>query len=106
MITASDLKREIEVRLTTYLSRDKSGIRATLLRLLVKMKSFTVNTIHEKLSEKFSVTLHAVASMIGTIASKFGILSVKREKDGDLGIYELKPQYSELVEKLVTPAAI
>jgi len=106
MITASELMGEIETRLKTYLSRDKSGIRATLLRLLVKMKSFTVSTIHEKLSEKFSVTAHAVASMIGTIASKFGILSVKREKDGDLGTYELKPQYCDLVENLLKPIAV
>lgn len=106
MINASDLKKEIEARLTAYLSRDKSGIRATLLKLLVKLKSFTVNMVHEKLSEKFQVSVHSVASMIGTIASKFGILSVRRTKDGDLGVYELKPQYYEMVSRIAEAATI
>ncbi|HJJ47026.1 MAG TPA: DUF2551 domain-containing protein [Methanocorpusculum sp.] len=100
MINASDLKKEIEARLTAYLSRDKSGIRAMLLKLLVKLKSFTVNTIHKILSKKFSVSFHSVASMIGNLASKFCLLSVKRTKDGDLGVYELKPQYYELVIRI------
>ena len=106
MINASDLKKEIEARLTAYLSRDKSGIRAMLLKLLVKLKSFTVNKIHALLSEQFPVSIHSVASMIGTIASKFGILSVKRETDGDLGVYELKPQYYEMVTRIADAATV
>ena len=38
MITPSDLRKEIEERLKSYLSRDKSGIRKALLGLIVKMK--------------------------------------------------------------------
>lgn len=102
MITPSDLKKEIEQRLRSYLSRDKSGIRKALLSLLVKVKSVTIPEIHANLSKTFTVTLHSVASMVGVISSKFGILSMKKAKDGDLGIYELKPQYADLVERVIS----
>lgn len=104
MFTASDLKAEIEKRLQNYLSRDKSGIRKALLTFLLKVKSVTVNQVYTVLSSKFSVSMHSVASMLGTMASKLGILSLKREKDGDAGVYELKPQYAALVERLVLTA--
>lgn len=104
MISPSDLKKEIEERLRSYLSRDKSGIRKALLSLIVKVKTVTVPEIHAALSANFSVSIHSVASMVGTIASKFGILSMKKAKDGDLGVYELKPQYAELVERVISTA--
>ena len=46
-----------------------------MLSLFVRAKSLTVAQIHEKLAEKFSVSYHSIASMVGTIASKLGILS-------------------------------
>ena len=104
MISPSDLKKEIEARLRSYLSRDKSGIRKALLGLIVEMKPVTVPEIHATLSTAFEVSIHSVASMVGTIASKFGILSMKKAKDGDLGVYELKPQYAELVERVISTA--
>ena len=104
MITPSDLRKEIEERLKSYLSRDKSGIRKALLGLIVKMKTVTVTEIHQTLSVALEVSIHSVASMVGTIASKFGILSVKKAKDGDLAVYELKPQYAELVERVISSA--
>ena len=92
MISPSDLKKEIEARLRSYLSRDKSGIRKALLGLIVEMKTVTVPEIHATLSTAFEVSIHSVASMVGTIASKFGILSMKKAKDGDLGVLILRDE--------------
>ena len=105
MFTASDLKAEIEKRLQNYLSRDTSGIRRELLAFLLKLKTVTVNQVYTFLSEKFTVSLHSVASMLGTMASKLGILSIRRERDGDAGVYELRPQYIGLVERLLNAVA-
>jgi hypothetical protein len=101
MLSPSDLRKEIERRLRSYLSRDKSGIRKALLRLLIRAKSMTVPQIHEALSTTFDVTYHSVASMVGIVASKLGILSTHKMKDGALGVYELKAQYADLVEQVV-----
>ncbi|MEA5085982.1 MAG: DUF2551 domain-containing protein [Methanocorpusculum sp.] len=104
MLSPTDLRKEIERRLRSYLSRDKSGIRKALLHLLIRAKSLTVPQIHEALSAKFDVTYHSVASMVGIIASKLGILSTHKTKDGALGVYQLKEQYAQLVEQVVESA--
>ncbi|CAJ0596548.1 unnamed protein product [Cylicocyclus nassatus] len=58
--------------------------------------------IEKKLEFLYNLNPISVASMLGIIASKLGILSVRRERDGDLGIYELKPQYVSMVTRLLT----
>lgn len=105
MLSPSDVRKEIETRLRKYLSRDKSGIRKELLNMFVKLKSLTVAQIHEKLSEKFEVSYHSLASMVGTIASKLGILSTRRSPDGTTGIYEVKEQYVDVIELAIQRAA-
>lgn len=104
MLSPSDLRKEIENRLRKYLARDKSGIRKELLSLFVRAKSLTVAHIHEKLAEKFSVSYHSIASMVGTIASKLGILSTRRSPDGTTGVYEVKEQYVDVIEQAIATA--
>ena len=102
MRSAADLKNEIEKRLRNYLSRDKNGIRRTLLNIFVKAKSMTIAETHAKLKEKFDVSYQSVASMVGIIASKIGILHVIKSKDNDQSCYKLKDQYAEMVARIVT----
>ena len=101
MRSAADLKKEIEMRLRNYLSRDKNGIRRELLKVFVRAKSLTVAETHEKLKKMFSVTYQSVASMIGTIASRIGIFHIIKEKDNDQTRYELKDKYADMVARLV-----
>ncbi|HJJ99233.1 MAG TPA: DUF2551 domain-containing protein [Methanocorpusculum sp.] len=104
MLSLPDLRKEIESRIRKYLARDKSGIRKELLSLFVCAKSLTVTQIHEKLAEKFSVSYHSVASMVGTIASKLGILSTRRSPDGTIGVYEVKQEYVNVIEQAIAAA--
>ena len=101
MRSPGDLKKEIEDRLRSYLSRDKTGIRHEVLGLFLKVKSLTVSQIYEILKTKFTISYHSVASMVGTIASKIGILHVKRNKDNANTTYELKEKYTDVVAHLL-----
>ncbi len=103
MRTPADLKNEIESRLKNYLSRDKTGIRHELLRLFLEIKSLRVADIYEDLKERYTISYHSVASMVGIIASKIGILHVRKDKDNVNTQYELKEQYRDIVIKLVSP---
>ncbi|WP_332449167.1 DUF2551 domain-containing protein [Methanoculleus sp.] len=96
-----ELKAEIETRLKGYLSRDRDGIRHELLNLFVKVKSLTIPQIYGKLQEQFSISYHSVASMVGTIASRIGILRVRRNAEGTNTIYELKEQYVDVVTRIL-----
>ena len=100
MRSPTEIKRVIENRLRSYLSRDKTGILREVLMLFVKTKSITIAELVAELQKRFTVTFHAVASMVGIIASRIGILRANRNTDG-ANSYELKEQYVDIVVGIV-----
>lgn len=102
MLSPGEIKKEIEERLKAYLSRDKSGIRKELLTIFIRIRSLTIADIHARLNERFSISIKAVASMVGTIASRIGILHVRKNPEGSTGVYEVKEQYLEIMTRIVS----
>ena len=100
MRSPSEIKGVIEGRLQSYLSRDRTGIRREVLRLFVKTKSITIAEIVTELQKQFVVTFHAIASMVGIIASRIGILHATRTAEG-VNSYELKEKYYDIVIRIV-----
>jgi len=100
MRSPSEIKRVIEGRLRSYLSRDRTGIRREVLRLFVKTKAITIAELVAVLQKQFTVTFHAIASMVGIIASRIGILRATRNADG-VNSYELKEKYVDIVTGIV-----
>ena len=100
MRSPSEIKRLVEGRLRSYLSRDRTGIRREVLRLFVKLKSVTIAELVAELQSQFAVTFHAIASMVGIIASRIGILRAQRNSDG-IHNYELKEKYLDIVVRIV-----
>jgi ethanolamine utilization microcompartment shell protein EutS len=100
MRSPSEIKRVVESRLRSYLSRDRTGIRREVLRLFVKTKSITIAQLVAELQKRFTVTFHAIASMVGIIASRIGILRATRNADG-VNMYELKEKYVDIVIGIV-----
>jgi len=96
-----EIEQMIEGRLRSYLSRDKTGIRREVLRLLLRIKQMTIADILAELKEQFSVSFHTRASMVGIIASRIGILKVNRNVGG-VSTYELKEKYASMVVRLVS----
>ena len=103
MRSPSEIKRVIEGRLRSYLSRDKTGIRREVMRLFLKKKSITIAELVARLQKQFTVTFHAIASMVGIIASRIGILRSSRNADG-VNSYELKEKYVDIVTGIVGTA--
>ena len=104
MRSPGEIRRVIEIRLSTYLQRDKTGIRRDLLMLFLKIRALTIAEIYSALARRFTITYHAIASMVGIIASKLGILHVRKSADGTTSTYELKEQYVDLVKRIVKAA--
>jgi len=100
MRSPSEIKRIVEGRLRFYLSRDRTGIRREVLRLFVKLRSLTIADLVAELQTQFAVTFHAIASMVGIIASRIGILRAQRNADG-VHNYELKEKYFDIVVRIV-----
>ncbi|MDT8357556.1 MAG: DUF2551 domain-containing protein [Methanomicrobiaceae archaeon] len=104
MRAPGDLKKEIELRLKKYLSRDQTGVRRAILEMFMKARSLTVAEIYAQLQARFSLTYHSVASMVGIIASRIGILHVRRSPDTATSSYELKQQYIDIVARVTGDA--
>ena len=100
MRSPSEIKRVIEGRLRSYLSRDRTGIRREVLRLFVKTRSITIAELVFELQKQFTVTFHAIASMVGIIASRIGILHSIRNAGG-VNSYALKEKYVDIVIGIV-----
>jgi transposase len=103
MRSPHEIKRVIEGRLRAYLSRDRTGLRREVLMLFVKTKAITIAEMVAILQKQFSVTYHAIASMVGIIASRIGILRATRNPDG-VNSYELKEKYVDIVTRIVGAA--
>ncbi len=95
-----EIERMIEGRLMAYLNRDKTGLRREILRLFLRIRQVTITDVMERLKSQFSVSFHTIASMVGIIASRIGILRVSRSAGG-ITTYELKEKYSSMVVRLV-----
>ncbi|MFZ0005803.1 DUF2551 domain-containing protein [Methanoregula sp.] len=95
-----EIERMIEGRLKSYLSRDKTGIRREVLRILLKIRQTTIADILAGLREQFKVSFHTIASMVGIIASRIGILKVSKNPGG-VTTYELREKYACMVVRLV-----
>jgi len=96
-----EIERMIEGRLRSYLSRDKTGIRREVLRILLRIRQTTIADIVDGLRERFTVSFHTIASMVGIIASRIGILRVSRNAGG-VTTYELRDKYASMVDRLVS----
>ena len=103
MRSPQEITRVIEARLRSYLSRDRTGLRRRLLRLFLDFKSMTIAEMVAILKKEFAVTYHAVASMVGIIASRIGILRMARNENS-VSTYELKEKYVDIVVRIVSTA--
>ncbi|WNY23067.1 hypothetical protein MmiHf6_03660 [Methanimicrococcus hongohii] len=92
------LKESIMSRLEQFVAADTTGYRKKFLGLFVKVKEFTVSQMHDLLSEEYQVTRNEVASMIGYIQSKVGILKSRKESYKTPTVYTVKDEYVYLIK--------
>jgi hypothetical protein len=60
----------------------------------------TIADLVAELQTQFAVTFHAIASMVGIIASRIGILRAIKNSNG-VNNYELKEKYYDIVVRIV-----
>ena len=92
------LKEMIKKRLEKYIELDTSGIRNFILNIFLNVKEATVDVVYKILSKKYDVSHNMVASMIGYIHSKLGILKAHKESYKTTIVYSLKDDYIDMVK--------
>jgi hypothetical protein len=96
------LKLRIKRRLEVYLELDIDGLRKFVINILLKLKKLTVDMLHQELNKKFKISYSAVASTLGYIHSKLGILHAVKESYKTPIVYSLKEEYVELIKSALS----
>ena len=104
----SSIRSKIKRRLEKFIELDANGVRSQILSVFLKVKEATVDTIYETLAKKRDITKSAVASMVGYIHSKLGILRAHKESYKTPIVYSLREDYVDMIKSVLNsnPAAI
>jgi len=73
--------------------------------MLLRLKKVTVDTLYNELNKKFKISYSAVASTLGCIHSKLGILHVYKESYKTPTVYTLKEEYVEIIKNALNKKA-
>lgn len=95
-------KLRIKRRLEVYLELDINGIRKSVLNILLKLKKVTVSSLHRELNKSFKISYSAVASTLGYIHSKLGILHAHKESYKTPIVYSLKEEYVDIIKSALS----
>ena len=99
------LKVRIKRRLEIYLELDIDGIRKFIIDILLRLKKVTVDQLFNELNKKFKISFSAVASTLGYIHSKLGILHAYKESYKTPIVYSLKEEYMDIMENALNKSA-
>lgn len=95
-------RSEILYRLVRFIDLDTDGLRRFILQSIVETRQFTVASLHESVSLRFDVSRKVVASMIGYICSRLGILHVNKKSYRAPKTYVLRDEYADIARAVLT----
>ena len=98
----ASIRAKINSRVEKFLEVDYSGFRRAILCIFIKVIKATIDELQEMLSSKYNVSRNTVASMVGYIHSKLGILRAHKESYKTPMVYLLREEYRDLLLKQVT----
>jgi Protein of unknown function (DUF2551) len=95
-------RSEITSRLVRFLDLDADGLRRFVLQSILESREFTVAALYEVVSQRFNVSQKVVASMIGYICSRLGILHMIKKSYRSPRMYMLKEEYADLARLVLS----
>ena len=95
-------RSEVLSRLSRFVDMDNHGLRKCILLTIVETRQFTVSSLHETVSQKFEVSRKVVASMIGYICSRLGILRVNKASYRSPKTYILRDEYADIARSVLS----
>ena len=94
-------RSEILGRMVRFLNLDPDGLRRIVLESIVEAREFTVASLHEIVSKRYNVSRKVVASMIGYICSRLGILHVNKKSYRAPKTYVLRDEYADIARTVL-----
>ncbi|WP_292470628.1 DUF2551 domain-containing protein [Methanolobus sp.] len=92
------IRAKIKRRLQKFIELDCNGLRSHILSLFLNVKETTVDELHANITQKYDISRSAVASMVGYIYSKLGVLRSYKESYKTPIVYSLKEEYVDMIK--------
>lgn len=89
-------RSEILNRMVRFINLDTDGLRRFVLQSIIEARVFTVASLHRSISQRFDISRKAVASMIGYICSRLGILHINKRSYRTPRTYVLRDEYADI----------
>ncbi|ABE51522.1 DUF2551 domain-containing protein [Methanococcoides burtonii] len=102
----ASIRSRIKERLNKFIELDVNGFRSYVLSVFLSVKKSTIDELHQAIAKKYDVSRSAVASMVGYIHSKLGILRSHKESYKTPIVYSLKEEYADLLKSELTSKGI
>lgn len=97
----SSMQSEIADRLVQFLDLDTDGRRRFVLGVILEAGEITVTSLYRAVKEQFETSRKVVASLLGYICSKLGILRAHKKSYRLPTVYILKEEYADLVRSVL-----
>jgi hypothetical protein len=94
-------RSEILGRMIRFLNLDTDGLRRVVIESIVEAREFTAATLHERVSKRIDVSMKVIASMIGYICSRLGILHVNKKSYRAPKSYVLRDEYADIARAVL-----
>ncbi|WP_406669937.1 DUF2551 domain-containing protein [Methanolobus sp. ZRKC4] len=91
------IRSKIKRRLQRFIELDVNGLRSFILSKFLDTKEITVDELHTSITKKYDISRSAIASMVGYIYSKIGVLRSHKESYKTPIVYSLKEEYVDLI---------
>jgi len=95
-------RSEILGRMVRFLNLDSDGLRRAVLESMVETREFTVASLHEIVSKRLEVSKKAIASMIGYICSRLGILHINKKSYRSPTSYVIRDEYADIARAVLS----
>jgi hypothetical protein len=94
-------RSEILGRMIRFLNLDTDGLRRVVIESIVEAREFTVASLHETVRKRVDVSKKVIASMIGYICSRLGILHVNKKSYRAPMSYVLRDEYADIARAVL-----
>lgn len=92
------LQLKIKQRLQKFIEKDEDGVRSNILCVFLNSNKLTIDDLYSIIATKYNVSWNSIASLVGYIQSKLGIIHSYKKDYKSPTVYYLKEKYAFIIK--------
>ena len=92
------LQLKIKQRLQNFIEKDEDGVRSNILCVFLNSNKLTIDDLYSIIATKYNISRNSIASLVGYIQSKLGIIQSYKKDYKSPTVYYLKEKYAFIIK--------